>query len=206
MNGSTQPPAIGFMIPVNQQDFLTIHAPTQDPRNICTASGERTIGAPWYTCENIQLTNTVSAVTARVGDNVTIQVGIQALVTEFSVTQSIFNVQAWVCYPNTVAGETDLSLVVPSMQSQPASFVGNVSLDSSSSTNYQQSPGFQWISLSLWKPTPQDFIDQGGGHCCIIANAYGRGNGDDVGQPTIANSDLQTQIRVCTDLYKDNVT
>ena len=122
---STQPPAIGFMIPVNKQDFLTIQTPSQDPRNICTASGQGTIGAPWYTCENIRLTNTVSAVTARIGDSVTIQVGIQALTTEFSETQSVLNVQAWVCYPNTVAGETDLSLVVPSMQNQPASAVGD---------------------------------------------------------------------------------
>jgi hypothetical protein len=204
MNGSTQPPAIGFMIPVNKQDFLTIETPSQDPRNICTASGEGTIGAPWYTCENIQLTNTVDAVTARVGDIVTIQVGIQALPTEFSVTQSIFNVQAWVCYPNTVAGETDLALVVPSMQTQAASFAGDSSVVSDSTTSYQQGDGFQWISLSSWNPAPQDFMDQGshGGHCCIIANAYGRGNGDDVGQPSIANSDLQTQIRVCTDLYQ----
>jgi hypothetical protein len=201
---STQPPAIGFMIPVNKQDFLTIQTPSQDPRNICTASGEGTIGAPWYTCENIQLTNTVSAVTARVGDSVTIQVGIQALPTEFTETQSILNVQAWVCYPNTVAGETDLTLVVPSMQSQPASAVGDYPVVSALNTNYQQGDGFQWISLSSWTPTPEDFMDQGthGGHCCIIANASGTGNFESVGQPSIANSNLQTQIRVCTDLYQ----
>ena len=201
---STQPPAIGFMIPVNKQDFLTIQTPSQDPRNICTASGQGTIGAPWYTCENIRLTNTVSAVTARIGDSVTIQVGIQALTTEFSETQSVLNVQAWVCYPTPLPGETDLSLVVPSMQSQPASAVGDYPVVSALNTNYQQGDGFLWISLSSWTPTPEDFMDQGthGGHCCIIANASGTGNRDSVGQPSIPNSNLQTQIRVCTDLYQ----
>ena len=43
--------------------------------------------------------------------------GIQALPTEESFEQLIFSVQAWVCYPNTVAGGADVSLVVPSMQS-----------------------------------------------------------------------------------------
>jgi len=135
---------------------------------------------------------------------VTIQVGIQALPTEFSETQSILNVQAWVCYPNTVAGETDLSLVVPSMRIQPASAVGDYPVVSGMNTNYQQGAAFQWISLSSWKPTAEDFMDQDthGGHCCIIANSSGTGNFSSVGQPSIANSNLQTQIRVCTDLYQ----
>ena len=111
----SNPPLIqGFMIPVNELDFQTIL--NSSSRNICDPSIERTLQADWWTCENIKLTGTVDEVTARVGNTVTIQVGIQALPTLESGEQLIFSVQAWVCYPNTVAGGTDQSLVVSSMQ------------------------------------------------------------------------------------------
>jgi len=215
MNGGTTPLVQGFMIPVNELDFQTVLF--SSTRNICDTSNENTLGARWWTCENIQLTGTVSAVTARVGDTVTIQVGIQALPTEISFEQLILSVQAWVCYPNTVAGGADAMLVVPSMQNnQFASYDWSASGTPLSDApavfnnpNYQQGNGFQWLSLSPWTPTPEDFIDQGehGGHCCIIANASGLfdfngTNGTPVGQQIILNSELQTDIAVCTDLYQ----
>ena len=212
MNGTTKPSIQGFMIPVNELDFQTVL--DSGTRNICDPSIEATIGAPWYTCENIRLTGTVSAVTARVGDSVTIQVGIQALPTLESFEQLILSVQAWVCYPNTVAGETDSSLVVPSMQTNFASYVfTGTPLTGAphvfNNMNYQQGNGFLWQPLSSWTPTQEDFMDQGeqGGHCCIIANASGLfdfngTNGIPVGEQIIANSELQAQIDVCTDLYQ----
>jgi len=224
-----QPQPQGFMIPVNELDYQTVV--DSSSRNICAASFEAMIGAPWWACENIQLTGTVSAVTARVGDTVTIQVGIQALPAEFAFEQLIFSVQAWVCYPNTVAGETDSSLVVPSMQpsasmpnGQFASFFNPSKTTApavyngmlGSGVSYQQAtgptPSFQWISLTSWTPTPEDFMDQGeeGGHCCMIANVSGAFDyssdtgffASPVGEQIIANSELATSIDVCTDLYQ----
>ncbi|MGA2258794.1 MAG: hypothetical protein ABSG53_29355, partial [Thermoguttaceae bacterium] len=213
MNGQNQPLIQGFMIPVNELDFQTVlMSPT---RNICSPSTEAILGAPWWTCENIQLTGTVSPVMARVGDAVTIQVGIQALPTLEPFEQLILSVQAWVCYPNTVAGGADATLVVPSMQNnQFASFEFSGTPLSDAPTvvnnmNYQQGNGFLWLPLSVWTPTLEDFMDQGvhEGHCCMIANASGLfdfngTNGTPVGQQIIVNSELQTDISVCTDLYQ----
>ena len=223
MSGQTNPAIQGFMIPVNELDYQTsIDSPT---RSICGASFESMVGAPWWSCENIQLTGTVSAVKARVGDIVTIQVGVQALPAEFPFEQLIFSAQAWVCYPNTVAGGTDANLVVPSMQNNQFASFSDPSLTSApavyngmigSGASYQQSsgptPSFQWISLSSWTPTEEDFMEQGdnGGHCCMIANVSGAFDfnsesgffASPVGQQIIENSELATSIDVCTDLYQ----
>jgi hypothetical protein len=226
MNGDTNPAIQGFMIAVNELDYQTVvDAPT---RNICNAAFEATIGAPWWTCENIQLTGTVSAVTARVGDTVTIPVGIQALPAEFAFEQLGFSVQAWVCYPNTVpggAGMTDSNLVVPSMKSNGFASFSDPSTSSApavyngmlgSGVSYQQAsgptPSFRWISLTPWTPTEEDFMDQGedGGHCCMIANASGAFDfnsesgffASPVGEQIVADSELASYIDVCTDLYQ----
>jgi hypothetical protein len=214
VNGQTQPPIQGFMIPVNELDFQTSLG--DSPRNICSSATEGLIGAPWWTCENIQLTGTVSAVTARVGDLVTIQVGIQALPTQEPGQQLILSVQAWVCYPNTVPGGTDATLVVPSMQNDQFArfaFTGTPLSDAPmviNDTNYQTPPGFLWQSLTPWTPTAEDFMDQGAhdGHCCLIGNASGLfdfnapTNGIPVGFQFTANSQLNANINVCTDLYQ----
>jgi hypothetical protein len=211
MNG-TSPLIQGFMIPVDQLDFATILL-SGGSRNICSSSSEATLGAPWWACENIKLTGTVSEVTARVGDNVTIQVGIQALPTLEAFKQLILSVQAWVCYPNTVAGGADASLVVPSMQgNQFASFNWGGPLSGApaitNNMNYQQKGGFLWISLSPWIPQQQDFMDESSheGHCCIIANCSGLfdyvTSGIPVGFQITLNSQLNANINVCTDLYQ----
>lgn len=220
MNGQEQS---GFMIPVNEPDFQT--APMSYPRNICATSTEALIGAPWWACENIRLTGTVDAVTAKVGDTVTIQVGIQALPLEFAGEQLILSVQAWVCYPNTVtAGETDSSLVVPSMQGdQFASYVfpstttplkdAPAVYNGMASGSYHKAsgskPSFRWQSLTHWTPQEQDFMDQGDheGHCCIIANVSGLfdfngTSGTPVGEQITANTELATHIKVCNKLYQ----
>src|ERR1039458_1803052 len=105
----------GFMIPLNERDFFFPNDGGQ--RNICDPANQNTYTkAPWWTCENIQLTGTVDAVTARAGDTVVIQVGIQGLTAAEGATTpaAIQQVQAWVCYPNTVAGGASATLVVPS--------------------------------------------------------------------------------------------
>lgn len=216
MNG-TSPAIQGFMIPVNQLDFQTILF--SGTRAICSSSAEATLGAPWWSCENIRLRGTVDAVTARVGDTVTIQVGIQALPTLESFKQLILSVQAWVCYPNTVAGGADASLVVPSMQGNqfasfnwgtgPLSGAPTVTNPNPSKPNiYQQSGGFLWQSLSTWMPQYEDFMEESSheGHCCIIANSSGLfdyvTSGIPVGRQITLNSELHGYIDVCTDLYQ----
>lgn len=214
----------GFMIPLNLRDFLFPRDSGQ--RNICDPANEQTYTqAPWFTCENIQLTQAVDAVTARVGDSVVIQVGIQGLVGVEGNTSAalIQNVQAWVCYPNTVTGGGNATLVVPSMHNNKfASFTNpnpNTPLvfGSSNTFDYQSSAdgAFQWISLTPWTPTMEDFMDQGGhgGHCCVIANAAGLSDyeeqsqgGESVGQNITDNSQLQSDINICTKLWQASAT
>jgi hypothetical protein len=70
--------------------------------------------------------------------------------------------------------------------------------------------GFQWISLSAWTPTEEDFLEQAenGGHCCVIANATGLADFDtrsDSGEPvgvTITDNSQLTEIDVCHNLYQ----
>jgi|SRR5579863_4989116 len=216
MNGN-QPAIQGFMIPVNELDFQTSLG--DSPRNICSSAIESTIGAPWYTCENIKFTGTVGEVTARVGDNVTIKVGLQALPTEEPLEQVITSVAAWVCYPNTVTGGADAMLVVPSMQ--PPNPFPNYDWGTSgtpiadaphvfNNMSYRTGNGFLWQPLGPWIPTEEDFMDQSehSGHCCIIANASGlidwtpTSSAGPVGFQFNAISELNAHIDVCTDLYQ----
>jgi hypothetical protein len=203
----------GFMIPLNEQDFDFPNDGGQ--RNICDPANQQTYThAPWWTCENIQLTGTVDAVTARVGDTVVIQVGIQGLNAQggFTTPASIQQVQAWVCYPNTVAGAASATLVVPSMQNNAFAFFSNTTPGAPEVFGggpYQGSPGFQLISLSAWTPSVEDFLEQAGneGHCCVIANAAGQssvedGSGEAVGVNITDNSQLNNDINVCTSLYQ----
>jgi hypothetical protein len=210
----------GFMIPLNLRDFLFPQDSGQ--RNICTAANQQTYTkAPWWTCENIQLPQTVDAVTARVGDSVVIEVGIQGLVGAGGETAAalIQHVQAWVCYPNTVAGGGNATLVVPSMQNNKfASFTNpnpNAPLvfGSGNTFDYQSSTdgAFQWISLTAWTPTEEDFLEQAdqGGHCCVIANAAGlsdyeeeTNDGESVGVNITDSSQLHSDINICTKLWQ----
>ena len=204
----------GFMIPLNERDFFFPHDSGQ--RNICDPTNQQTFTkAPWWTCENIQLTGTVDAVTARVGDTVVIQVGAQGLTSDQGTTLALIEqVQAWVCFPNTVAGGADATLVVPSMQNSLFASFSNTTPNAPAVFGggpYQGSPGFQLISLTSWTPTKEDFLEQATheGHCCIIANSAGLANvdggttnGDPVGVNITDNSQLNADINVCTSLYQ----
>src|SRR5271168_2829231 len=99
-------PDPGFMIPLNLNDFLF---PLEGgSRDICSAATQQTYTkAPWWTCENIQLTTGgIATPSAVVGTPYVIQVGIEGLPAQGGDTTpaAIQNVEAWVCYPNTVAG------------------------------------------------------------------------------------------------------
>lgn len=207
----------GFMIPLNVRDFEFPFDTGQ--RNICLISNQNTYTqAPWWTCENIQLTGTVDAVTARVGDNVVIQVGVQGLRNADDDSPNLIqNAQAWVCYPNTVAGAANATLVVPSMQNNHFASFSNLTPNAPlvfGDSPYQdpQGGGFQWISLSTWIPTEEDFLEQANndGHCCVIANVAGQsdvdleqgGSGDPVGTNITDNSQLNNGIDICTSLYQ----
>jgi hypothetical protein len=206
----------GFMIPLNEQDFSFPF--DNGMRSICDSQVQQTFThAPWWTCENIQFTKTVDAVTARVGDKVVIQVGAQGLRSSEGDTPALVqNVQAWVCFPNTVPGRADAALVVPSMQNNAFAFFSNLTENAPlvfGNGIYQDTGhGFAWVSLSPWTPTVEDFLEQGveGGHCCIIANAAGISDadlqpvpdGESVGTVITDNSQLNGTINVCSSLYQ----
>jgi hypothetical protein len=215
-------PDPGFMIPLNLDDFL--FPLDGGSRDICSSANQQTYTkAPWWTCENIQLTvggtPTSSAV---VGTSYVIQVGIEGLPAQGGDTTPamIQNVEAWVCYPNTVAGGTSATLVVPSMQnSNFASFsnttAGPLVFFDDITGDYQnpKEGGFALINLSPWTPSEEDFLEQSdsGGHCCIIANAAGQASLLDVSDPNSGqpvgvvitnNSQLSADIDVCHSLYQ----
>ncbi|MFT0174273.1 hypothetical protein ACLKMY_35690 [Paraburkholderia mimosarum] len=218
----------GFMIPLNIRDYQAPFEGTAyggNGRNICSATNQATYTqAPWWTCENIQLTSGGSVTgSAVVGTTYVIQVGVQGLtaISGATMASSVENVEAWVCYPNTVAGGASATLVVPSMQNNKfASFsdttpTAPLVFGSNSVFDYQNAGGasFRWINLSPWTPTQEDFLEESefGGHCCIIANAAGQASLDDprnpnsgevVGVAIADNSQLFTDISVCTSLYQ----
>jgi hypothetical protein len=213
----------GFMIPLNLRDFLfPFEGGTRD---ICSPSNQATYTqAPWWTCENIQLTTGGSAVpSAVVGTAYVIQVGIEGLPAQggYDTPAAIQNVEAWVCYPNTVAGGASATLVVPSMQNNNFASFSNVTPSApivfwDSITGDYQNPkegGFALISLSSWTPTEEDFLEQStlGGHCCIIANAAGQASLEDVSDPDSGepvgvvitdNSQLAADFDICQSIYQ----
>ena len=211
----------GFMIPLNARDY---EFPSDGgARNICSAANEATYTqAPWYTCENIQLTVAGKVVQdPTVGTACVIQVGIQGLPAEGGddTPAVVQNIQAWVCYPNTVAGQTSATLVVPSMQNNAfASYTATTATETVLFGNaaYQDPQGFSWFNLSAWTPSGEDFLEEtapgGPGHCCIIANAFGYSSVEDLSNPSESgeavgtlitdNSQLSADINVCTSLWQ----
>ncbi|HLG65579.1 MAG TPA: hypothetical protein VKY19_26905 [Ktedonosporobacter sp.] len=213
----------GFMIPLNQDDY-DFKAHTIPNRNICSPADPQAQGnAGWWTNQNIQLTvGGIATSTATVGQQHVIQVGVQGLPAQDGDTPTVVqNVQAWVCYPNTVAGRADASLVVPSMQ-PPNKFASFTDMTENAPMvfgggDYQDTGGvgFKWLSLSSWTPIAEDFLDQSmrEGHCCIIANAAGFADaefdkssntwgGEQVGVVIANNNQLNNTINVCSSLYQ----
>jgi hypothetical protein len=169
-------PSLGFIIPLDLNDYLN----KGQRVNWCGAQ-------PWWTNQNIQLSNTSAGSTAaNVGDVVTVQVGIQGVSSDRGFTEEaqVDHVQAWVCYPNTVPGRASTSLIVDSMQ--PA--LGRVppALDltgspavlfGSSQVSDYQSPGVSYQLFNLtptWTPTTADILPPNTtAHCCIVATCQG---------------------------------
>ena len=214
-------PDPGFMIALNQRDF---EFPFDNgTRDICSAANEQTYTkAPWWTCENIQLTaGGVTTPSAEVGTTYVIQVGITGLPAQGGNTTpaAVQNVEGWVCYPNTVPGGASPTLVVPSMQNNKFVYFSNTTNTAPLvfwDPNDYQDPkegGFVWVNLSPWTPTQEDFLEQSalGGHCCIIANAAGQASLEDVEDPNSGepvgldindNSQLAAAFNICNSLYQ----
>jgi hypothetical protein len=207
------------MIPLNQNDYF--FEPQENPRNICSAQTQNTFTkAPWWTSENIRLTKGGAVTSAAVvGTSYVIQVGVQGLVgSEGDALAVIQHAQAWVCYPNSVAGHASANLVVPSMQNSNFASFSNLGPNAPivfGSGDYQSvSEGaFDWISLSPWTPVVDDFLEQStsGGHCCIIANVAGLSvanqtatgfTGNAVGAVIPDNAALHNAVNVCSNIYQ----
>ena len=220
----------GFMIALNVNDFLfPFDGPyasgyESNTRNICSVNSQNTYTkAPWWTCENIQLTaGGVATPSATVGTTYIVKVGFQGLPSisqEDPLFSSIETVQAWVCYPNTVAGRASPTLVVPSMQNNAFASFSNTSKPGTSvfgslqPGDYQSAPSYAVVSLSSWTPTQEDFLEESvlGGHTCIIANSSGQASllddsdpnsGEAVGVQITDNSQLSNVINVCNNIYQ----
>jgi len=161
---------IGFIIPLNLNDYLA-----QGQRsNWC---GTQT----WWTNENIQLSgSSLGPTSAKVGDVVSIQVGVQG-VTDRGATKegNILHVQAWVCYPNTVPGLA--GPLVPSMMTGPTpakDLTGSpASIFGSTQVGDYRSPGPAYKQFTLdnpWSPKQGDIIPPNTeAHCCILATCQG---------------------------------
>jgi hypothetical protein len=200
---------LGFIIPLNLDDFLENGA----RNNWCGTQS-------WWTNENISLSGTVSATTARVGDTVVMQVGIQGIVDQNGDTAGavIQNVQGWACYPNTVPGRMDQSLVVGSMQNSNPAFqdltgTSKVVFGSSNTFDYQSTTegAYQLVSLSPWVPQEGDFLGSDNGHVCIVATCAGLADaeleqnppaGTPVGVFVPGLSDLASDINICSDPHQ----
>jgi len=192
----------GFIIPLDHTDFTNEGQRT----NWCSAQA-------FWTNENLLLNGTVDATTAKVGDNVTVQVGIQGVTHGGVPGQSaVRHVQAWVCYPNTVPGLADSSLIVHSMQpvngGQPP-FLDLTSnpqaLAGSFNPGDYQNPGtgsYKLFNLTpSWTPSAQDIISPNTtAHCCIIATSEGTADGNDVG--LFVNNNNLAAIDICTDPHQ----
>jgi hypothetical protein len=208
----------GFMIALNERDF---ESPFEGGmRNICLPANQATYTqAEWWTNENIWFTGSVDPTTARVGDTVVIQVGVSGIVFDQASIQQISavqNVEAWVCYPNTVPGGANPALVVPSMQNNGFASYSNTTPTAAPvqpTGQYQGGLAYAVVSLSTWTPTEEDFLVEAteGGHCCIIANAAGQADlqdwelpntGTPVGVVITDNSQLQADINICESLYQ----
>ena len=203
--------AQGFVIPLDFNDWFITHG---DRTNWCTPPHV------WWTNENIFLQgSSLGPTEAKVGDTVTIAVGIQGVLDaggEFGGAANVQNVQAWVCYPSPTAGRSSVALVLPSMQSSNPAFAGNQTLiPSSDATDYQNTVDVPYFLFSLsptWTPTVADLVPPNTDtHCCIIATSAGladvddKGNGNPVGTFVPANSNLASLIDICDEPHQGQV-
>lgn len=109
------------------------------------------------------------------------QVGVQAVLAAGGVTteNQVQHVQAWVCYPSTMAGAA--GALVPSMLTGPTpakDLTANPQvLFGSGQVGDYQNPATAYFQFTLdnpWTPTAQDIIPPNTtAHCCIIATCQG---------------------------------
>lgn len=203
--------ANGFMIPLDHTDWTN----NGDRTNWCSSQ-------VWWTNQNIALKgSSLGPTDAKVGEPVTITVGIQGVVgpegdTELAVIQ---NVKAWACYPSPTAGRTSASLVLPSMQSTNPSFSGNLPVFGSNPVfnpgDYQDSSQGFYSLVALggtWTPSTEDLVPPNENtHCCIVAACAGLAQaeesgglytGNPVGEAVPTNSDLASRIDICSSPYQ----
>jgi hypothetical protein len=164
---------LGFIIPLNLNDYLPFTGkPQGDRTNWCTTQ-------TWWTNENIQLSgSSLGPTSAKVGDTVSIQVGVQGVLGDGGFTEEgqVLHVQAWVCYPSSVPGGA--GTVVSSMMTgltpaldltaSPAVIFG-----SSDPLDYMaaKNPSYTLFTLNnTWSPQQADIIPPNtDAHCCILA-------------------------------------
>jgi hypothetical protein len=200
------------MIPLNQSDW--------------TNNGDRTSWCTkqvWWTNQNISLVgSSLGPTEVKVGETVTIAVGIQGVVgtegdTEMAIIQ---NVQAWACYPSPTAGKTSAALLLPSLASSNPAFAGAQPVFGSNPVfnpgDYQNSLGgfFSLISLSgTWTPTAEDLVAPNTDtHCCLLATTAGLAQaeskvgggftGNPVGTVVPSDINLASLIDICSSPYQ----
>jgi hypothetical protein len=185
-----------------------------------TDTGERTnwcTTQTWWTSTSIQFTGTATNATAKVGNSVTIQVearGSPIGSGGATIPCTISSIQAWVCYPNSVAGGGSSKLIVssmnpavtpgatpPTLPTPPAGslFCLTGSANDNDPGDYVLTP---WQSLTpVWVPTSTDFLDSVNGHVCVQVNLTGifaSARGDpsvDVGYPIPTNN--LSEFNIC---------
>ncbi|HME23602.1 MAG TPA: hypothetical protein VKI44_20130 [Acetobacteraceae bacterium] len=204
---------LGFIIPLNLNDYLAfIGKPQGDRTNWCSTQ-------QWWTNENIQLSgSSLGPTSAKVGDTVSVQVGIQGVLGSHGTEEGqILHVQAWVCYPNTVPGGA--GPLVPSMLTGPTpakDLTGSpVSIFGSAQVGDYQSPGPAYKQFTLdntWSPQQQDIIPPNtDAHCCILATCQGLADINNEGGVEVGLFVLGTDlspIDICTEPHEGqtNVT
>jgi hypothetical protein len=163
----------------------------------------------WWTNNSIQFAGTQDNATARVGDNVTIQVEIRALTEglhlDGDVECQVTSIQAWICYPNTVAGNASVNLIVHSMnptvmgRTLPPSLIPPpesplIVFTNPSFFDPGNSTGFKNLN-PMWKPTQDDILPPNlDAHACIVATCAGL---IDINGPTFS---------VGTRIFNDNLS
>jgi hypothetical protein len=212
---------LGFIIPLNLNDYLSFSGkPPGDRTNWCTAHPSTLMGQPFYTNDNLRLSgSSLGPTSAKVGDTVRIQVGVQGVnvgTDGATVEDQILHVQAWICYPNTVAGRA--GPLVASMKTGPTPAKDLTAspqkiFGTGEVLDYQnpvQPPGPVYAQFTLdnpWKPQQADIIPPNvHAHCCIMATCQGLA---DVNNPTgpvpvglfVPGTDL-SQIDICSEPHE----
>ena len=205
---------LGFIIPLNLNDYLPfIGKPQGDRTSWCALPPPPLMGQPWYTNDNIQLSgSSLGPTSAKVGDTVSIQVGVQGVSVgqEGTVEDQVLHVQAWVCYPNTVpgrAGPLVASMLTGPTPAKDLTAMPKMIVGSGAFSDYQNAPSFFQFTLdNPWKPQQADIIPPNvDAHCCILATCQGladvnNGGGVEVGL-FVPGKNL-SQIDVCSEPHE----